>query len=431
MREEELINKLESVELPEIQLESHRSQLRMALLDAGYLKERPTITILGLAKSKVEGGIDMIRGLVSRQPVWACRVFIAVPVAAILLTLLLLQPLVPSLGPQGVMAAAHAATAGLQSYRMSGSSTCIRTCIIFGEEISETAFEMKFAAPDRFHAKITIGGALLEFIVIGDKQYVREPDRDDLGEGVVTEFAFVPLDILRREWTLKLLGSLTDLERLPDEKIDGVYCFRYRGRVDEPGPMEIEVELWIGKDDYLIRQMKVNQEEGSEDNVQWGIYTSIVRYYDFNAPIEIEPPKTACGELLPGWRLGDWCIGCRRESALSADVTFTINRGDDPSYYQIISHITITNAGEREVTNLEVVLSTLATHEAGGWTWVSPELVTLEPGESETFYVTWQCDARHVSKEELSRLVHNSTFVLADHTTPEGEWAVQPLFPRS
>lgn len=71
MREEELIKKLESVRLPEIELQSHRRRLRMALLNAGYLQRQREVAILELAKSKVKGGIDiMIRGLVSRQPVW-------------------------------------------------------------------------------------------------------------------------------------------------------------------------------------------------------------------------------------------------------------------------------------------------------------------------------------------------------------------------
>ena len=74
MKEEELIKKLENVELPRFELQSHQRRLRMALLDAGYLQRRPGVTILDLAKSKVKGGIDMIRGLVSRQPVWKTAV---------------------------------------------------------------------------------------------------------------------------------------------------------------------------------------------------------------------------------------------------------------------------------------------------------------------------------------------------------------------
>ena len=74
MKEEELIKKLESVELPEIELQSHQRQLRMALLNAGYLQRQREVAILELAKSKVKGGIDMIRSLVSRQPIWKTAV---------------------------------------------------------------------------------------------------------------------------------------------------------------------------------------------------------------------------------------------------------------------------------------------------------------------------------------------------------------------
>ena len=72
MKEEELIKKLERVELPRTQLESHRHRLRMAVLDADHLlNEQPRVSTLALAKSRVSRGMDtMRRGLVARQPVW-------------------------------------------------------------------------------------------------------------------------------------------------------------------------------------------------------------------------------------------------------------------------------------------------------------------------------------------------------------------------
>ncbi|MFC1938372.1 hypothetical protein ACFLWH_01785 [Chloroflexota bacterium] len=76
MKEEELIRKLENVELPDIKLQSHQRRLRMALLDAGYLKRQSGVTILELVKSKIKGVKDtMIKGLVSRQPIWKTAVF--------------------------------------------------------------------------------------------------------------------------------------------------------------------------------------------------------------------------------------------------------------------------------------------------------------------------------------------------------------------
>ena len=71
MNREELIKKLKSAELPKIELQSHRRQLRIALLSADYSQRQREVAILDLAKSKVRGGIEkMTEGLVSPRPVW-------------------------------------------------------------------------------------------------------------------------------------------------------------------------------------------------------------------------------------------------------------------------------------------------------------------------------------------------------------------------
>jgi hypothetical protein len=71
MKKEELVKKLKSAELPKIELQSHRRQLRIALLNADYSKRQPEVPILDLTKSKVRGGIEkMLKGLVSPRPVW-------------------------------------------------------------------------------------------------------------------------------------------------------------------------------------------------------------------------------------------------------------------------------------------------------------------------------------------------------------------------
>ena len=60
---------------------------------------------------------------------------------------------------------------------------------------------------------------------------------------------------------------------------------------------QIAVEYWIGKDDFLLRQMKqdsdivnidhVGQENETENHV---FITYAIKFYDFNANIAIEPP---------------------------------------------------------------------------------------------------------------------------------------------
>jgi len=311
---------------------------------------------------------------------------------------------------------------------------------------------------------MTLDGETYEFIIISDKQYTREPSSTQSGTMYV--IALSSGSGPSKEETLELLDTLTDLEKFPDEKIDGVDCFHYRGRVDidrmvderkaeldpaqrdykerlealeQQRQMKIEVELWIGKDDYLIRQIKRDIEApwrglscdpasgGVVELEGWSHSSSMVKYYDFNEPITIEPPLTASGELLPGWRL----VGSSpKESIFSRDVTFTIG-GDDPAHQQISFRIAITNISEEVASNVRVTVHTMATNEESRSVWMEAEPsapIDLEPGESETYCITWEYDASHTSKDELARLV-NLTTVLAKYTTPDGEEAVQLLFP--
>lgn len=114
---------------------------------------------------------------------------------------------------------------------------------------------------------------------------------------------------------LELLDMLVDLERLPDEKIDGLILSHYRGKVDRDsyfemmearagGPLpehpdlevirqlEIEVEVWIDRDNYL-RQIESEwrlPEPGLGDEGET-MQRHHLRFHDFNEPIAIERPS--------------------------------------------------------------------------------------------------------------------------------------------
>ena len=85
MKEEDLIKKLENIELPDIKLQGHQRRLRMALLDAGYLKRQRKDIIPGLITYKIKGVKDtMMKRLISQQPVWKTVTVAAAAVALIL-----------------------------------------------------------------------------------------------------------------------------------------------------------------------------------------------------------------------------------------------------------------------------------------------------------------------------------------------------------
>lgn len=381
----------------------------------------------------------------SRSRQWLRPALGATAAIIILAVLLITQPWGPN--PQSVMARAYAATTELQSYRMLYNSI---TRDIEGET-SELTTESEFVVPESYHVKLIADGNVTEFIITGGKQYAKNSDSSTNLTFAVSRSSS---SLLTREITLKMLDSLTDLQELPNEKIDGTVCLHYRGRVDMEKQIEqmkanldpsdphdkqlleeveqlrnwkTEVELWIGKHDYLIRQMKHDWQVPVEDTGRWETSSVTIKYYDFNKPITIEAPVTASGELLPGWRLIA-SHPARTGVFLTSRVTSAIE-GEDPAHQQISCRITITNVGEEVASNVRVKIHTNATNDRSGSVVLEAEPSTLGPidlgpGDSETYNVSWEYDASHTSKEELSGLVDYSR-VFTRYTTPEGIEDVQ------
>jgi hypothetical protein len=187
-------------------------------------------------------------------------------------------------------------------------------------ETQEWTWEGEFAAPDRSRVKITTETSTwCEATRIGEENYVRTSDMPESG-GAGSEMDCVIVGSMTEE--LEPLDLLVDLERLPDEEIDNVQCLHYRGRMDMDAlvhreqartgsqlPSELwelmrrgsmEVELWVGKDDYLIRQMKrldhMPELEAGTAEERWIRQSTVQRFYDFNEPISIEPPPPDSSE---------------------------------------------------------------------------------------------------------------------------------------
>ena len=254
----------------------------------------------------------------------------ALAAAAVLAALLVpVVLLLSGTGPGSRIAEAYDVLAGLDSYRMSGT-----TVFSVPGETSESRFEWEFVAPDRYRGSIATADETTEFIVIGGEQYSKTPERPD---GTVTVITVMTDDIFTpipsREGTLRLLDSLTDLEELAEETIGGGNARHYLGRVDvdriidgwaatlDPNApdyadslamldlqrtMPIVVELWVSREDSTIRQLKMDMESPvtGSGGVLMGTstFSTLVRYFDFDAIIDIAPPVAPSGGLEPGWR---------------------------------------------------------------------------------------------------------------------------------
>jgi hypothetical protein len=230
---------------------------------------------------------------------------------------------------QSVIAQSEAAIKEVKSCRLSftGQSTG-------SNGLSQSGIEAEYLLPDRYHAVMSEDGETNEFILIGDVQYF--PDGHSPGGAAAFGLSHSFTSIFNQDIALQYLDSLAGAQNLQNEPIKGVNCYHYLGKwnvekqiaetkkslleaqtgmgitPDEQDidlqlapmrSMEMNIELWIGKDDYLIRQMQMKGK--IPDDPEASTFNQIevtLTYYDFNQTITIEPPLDSSGRLLPGWR---------------------------------------------------------------------------------------------------------------------------------
>lgn len=368
-----------------------------------------------------------------------------------------------TIDPQTVMAAASAAASDFKSYRL---SVTVRHTANGGD--SQGSIEGEFSAPDCYHYKENLtGGQGQEFIVIGDKQYVYNADVSPL---TITGSIRGLFSIVSPETTFEIMDGLTGVQQMPDETVEGVSCLHYQGTEDiekqiaeekrsiqeanaKAGTqmsdedldrmfegmqvIKVEVELWIGKEDYLIRQL-VQKTQIPGENQETVSSTINYSYFDFNQPVDIEPPVDANGDLLPGWNLAGSISPDSKQPVFTSYITSGIGAQpgyDDPAHQQISYHIAITNQSSETVENVRVMLSSMATNDEQKPLVIEgqPETaghVEFAPGDSETYNIAWNYDGSRNTKEEIIDLVEQTT-ITVEFTTQDGRDLTQSLLPQN
>ena len=254
---------------------------------------------------------------------------------------------------QDAIARAITKTGEAGSYRSAGNGTTYDENITY-----EFSFEL-YAAPDRWYllqtalvdggesvtvtttvdygnftvaSTVTATGSWTETIVVGDKGYVRSqrepqwrvcevytPDWQPPPPGPTPGTGTCQVSFQTSDKQLELLNYLVELEKLPDEEIDGVNCSHYRGRLDQDSVVdmlrkrdeeaygqippeylemmrqyELFVELWIDGDDYIRQQrteFRFPEPDSTTGDEKWVTGFSTTQYFDFNEAIPIEPPE--------------------------------------------------------------------------------------------------------------------------------------------
>ena len=72
----------------------------------------------------------------------------------------------------------------------------------------------------------------------------------------------------------------------------------------------VNVDLWIGKDEFHLRQMKLSvavpvTTSGEVEQIGGITWDTTVKFSDFNETIDIERPLTAAGNVQSYWRLSE------------------------------------------------------------------------------------------------------------------------------
>jgi hypothetical protein len=378
---------------------------------------------------------------------WLRPALVAVPIVVILAVLMTWQPWSSILGSQRVMAKVQDAIASLQSYRISIVHT--------GDTEEETyEIETEFATPDRYHYLNTGYEYNLEFILIGDEQYFKGVPKSPL-EIATWSQTYMYSSLISREYTLMMLDYLTDIRELPDETIDGTVCLHYKGTYDIEeqlrsmyegdsemgippiGEKELEemieewreeigttaIELWIGRDDYLIRQViHDNQRPGDDGGVESSVTN--IRFYDFDKPFTIEAPVDSQGNLLPGWT-----STTPEYPHIGTDIQADIDNYD-PSNRKVNFTINIINISEETLVDVDVkIISVFPDNNRDNNIWFSWDNgqytpYILDPGESLEYSCTFGYDATSVQPETIACTIEES-YIGVNYLTPDGEQKVE------
>jgi len=195
MKEEELIKKLESVKLPDIELESHKSRLRMALLKSGYFKKRQEVTFMEQVKKQTRDLSGRFWGrFFAGRPAWQ------IAMAGVLLVMVIITSIV----------ALPAAFPGLQQATPVPIETTPAITVVDGKPLTEGEKEkaLDILRADAGAQALLDKGAIIENILPVSAYLERINTETGETEEVTETWAQVWLNLGGKQW-----GALVDLVR--------------------------------------------------------------------------------------------------------------------------------------------------------------------------------------------------------------------------
>ncbi len=252
-----------------------------------------------------EATMSKIKGRQYTKPIrkWLRPVALSLSVVAIVAMLFVLQPWTGNNGYTTILAKAKEAAENVESYRMEMLWTADE--IVDGETYETyMKFIYEFISDEITHVIVDYGTVSyyngvgtysegsFENYYIGEDMYSLA-DRNKAHSFLFQQAGFYYIYIQSgQQHAMAVLDFLNDLVQLDDEVIDGVNCLHYIGTPKlYEAIIDMKWEIWLGEDDYLTRQIKVD----------YGTYIITTRYYDYNVDIDVDMPVGPDGNLKEGW----------------------------------------------------------------------------------------------------------------------------------
>jgi hypothetical protein len=181
--------------------------------------------------------------------------------------------------------------------------------------VIQVALEGDYVAPDRLRMTVNLGLGGEEFLAIevvsiGDTSYVLDPDTgrwvtSDEFEDNNPNLSILDLDFA--DSVLQMIRAFRFTSLLDTQIVDGAPCYHFAGILDSAaletldleapagGGEPLHAEIWIGKDDLLIRRFTASGAGDSETSSDDGPasdagITITYEFSQFNEPVSIEAP---------------------------------------------------------------------------------------------------------------------------------------------
>jgi lipoprotein LprG len=173
-------------------------------------------------------------------------------------------------------------------------------------EQSDSGLNLEFVdgdvqVPDRLEARVggTFAGVSIstDLIVIGDTYYLKVPFGNTWRKIEVETLPAAFFD--PEKGILAVIEHASDLQTAGSEEVGGVDCDRVTGKIvaealkpllnTAEGTGEVDMELWIGKDDKLLRRLVLSGPISPDEDAD---AERRVELSQFDEPVHITAPET-------------------------------------------------------------------------------------------------------------------------------------------